>query len=113
VLPRSLSGPESSCHSGIALMALSVKIAHRGDFTRLSLEHFLELVEESARGRAVFIGFQLGEFLEQFALAAAERLRRLDIELHVKIAHILAAQHRHALALEADALARLGAGRDL
>src|SRR5690606_38958594 len=43
----------------------------------------------------------------------AERLRRLDVELHIEIAHILAAQHRHALALEADALARLGAGRDL
>src|SRR5690606_36175947 len=82
-------------------------------FTVLSLKHFFEFVEEAAGGRAGFFGFEAGEFLEQFALLAAQVLRGFDVELDVEIANILTAQHRHALALEANALARLGAGRHL
>src|SRR5262249_1682645 len=50
---------------------------------------------------------------QQFTLSLAEFLRRLDQNLNVHIAGLFGAQHRHALALKAEAPPRLGAFRYL
>src|SRR5262249_59294435 len=73
----------------------------------------LSFAEESRRFRLRVLGRQSFEFVQQFTLALAEFLRRLDQNLNVHIAGLLRAQHRHALALKAEAPPRLGAFRYL
>src|SRR5690606_8428809 len=51
------------------------------------------------------------EFLQQLALPLGEFLRRFDLDLDIEVAGLAGAQHRHALALQAELLARLGAFR--
>jgi len=72
-------------------------------------EEILHAGEKPARlGRIVLRG-ELFELLQQFALAAGQVLRRLDSGLDVEVADIGLAQHRHALALETELAAVLGA----
>src|SRR5215467_5289205 len=76
-------------------------------------QELLDLAEESRRFRLRVLGRQSFEFAQQFALSPAEFLRRLDQDLNVHIAGLFGAQHRHALALKAEAPPRLGAFRHL
>src|SRR5262249_29670207 len=76
-------------------------------------QQFLDLAEESCRFRLRVLGRQSFEFVQQFTLSLAEFLRRLDQNLNVHIAGLFGAQHRHALALKAEAPPRLGAFRYL
>src|SRR4051794_36326876 len=87
---------------------------------RLSASGTAEGVEELAHPRKEARAFGLGllrafalEFLQKLALAPRQALRGLDHDLDVEIADVAGAQHRHALALEAELLARLRALRDL
>src|SRR6516164_8161327 len=66
-------------------------------------QELLDLAEESRRFRLRVLGRQSFEFAQQFALSPAEFLRRLDQDLNVHIAGLFGAQHRHALALKAEA----------
>src|SRR5262245_17591919 len=76
-----------------------------------SLEELLHLREEPGALRVgVFVALAL-EFLQQFALSARQVFRRLDVHLNVHVALHLGAQHRHALALQAELLAALAAFR--
>src|SRR6516165_6302748 len=76
-------------------------------------QQFLDLTEESRRFRLRVLGRQSFEFVQQFTLALAEFLRGLDQSLNVHIAGLFGAQHRHALALKAEAPPRLSAFRYL
>src|SRR5262245_64808781 len=79
----------------------------------LALEEFLHSGEETGRRRACAIARGAFELLQQFPLLAGEALRRLDLDLDVEVALLLGAQHRHALRLDAELLAALGALQDL
>ena len=76
---------------------------------RLALEEALDPVEKAQRLRRGFLVALPLEGLEQLALFAREILGRLHLDLDVHIAGDLRAQHRHALALEAELLAALAA----
>src|SRR5215470_15223423 len=65
-------------------------------------EEVLDAAKESRGLRLRVLGRQAFEFLEQFALLLGQALRRLDHDLHVHVAHLLGAEHRHALGLKAE-----------
>src|SRR5690606_20673732 len=73
------------------------------------VEKVLHPGEEPARLRVVVLGGDLLKLLEQLALAARQVLRRFDRDLDVGVAVRRLAQHRHALAAQAELLAVLGA----
>src|SRR5258708_1479327 len=76
-------------------------------------EEILNFREESGRFRLRLGRRVLVEFLQQFLLALGELLRGLDQHLHIHVAALTRAQHRHALAGKAEAPARLRAVRHL
>ena len=77
-------------------------------------EHLFELVDEALGERMVdVLAVELGEFLEQLALARGQAARRLDDHLDQLVAAPVAVKIDDALALEAQDLARLRAGRNL
>src|SRR5215472_1281746 len=76
-------------------------------------EKLLDFTEESGGFRLRFLGRQTLELRQQFTLPFGQALRRLDHDLHIHVARLARAQHRHALALQAEAAARLGALGDL
>src|SRR6202035_5409544 len=77
-------------------------------------EHLFELVDE-ALGERMIDGFavELGEFLEQFALARGQAAGRLDDYLDQLIAASVAVKIDDALALEAQDFSRLRGCRNL
>src|ERR1700722_2488082 len=79
---------------------------------RLS-EHLFELIDE-ALGERVVDGFavELGEFLEQLALARGQTARRLDDYLDELIAASVAVKIDDAFAFEAQDFSRLRGGRN-
>src|SRR6476620_1762059 len=79
----------------------------------LALEEFLHAGEETGRRRARALVRGVLELLQQLPLLTGEALRRLDLDLDVEVALLLRPQHRHALRLDAELLAALGALRDL
>src|SRR6185436_516543 len=79
----------------------------------LALEELLYAGEEAGRMRRGLAVALALEALQELALAGGEVLRRLDLDLDVHVARHLRAQHRHALALETELLAGLGALRHL
>src|SRR5436190_2335547 len=76
-------------------------------------QKFLHLAEEAGGLRLCVLGGQSLELRQQFALTLGELLGRLDEDLHVHIAGLFGAQHRHAFALNAKTTARLAPFRDL
>src|SRR6516165_6061709 len=120
----------SSCRAGSGILGLTLRNSCRFDpptgkgrackgqaaicSSRAgTTQELLDLAEESRRFRLRVLGRQSFEFAQQFALSPAEFLRRLDQDLNVHIAGLFGAQHRHALALKAEAPPRLGAFRHL
>src|SRR5262245_20502991 len=79
----------------------------------LALEEFLHPGEETGRRWARALVRCVLEFLQEFPLLAGEALRRLDLDLDVKVTLLLGAQHRHALRLDAELLAAFGTLRNL
>src|SRR6185503_3503233 len=75
------------------------------------VEELLHLGEKAGGMRRGLLVALALERLQQLALLAREILGRLHLHLDVHVAHRLGAQHRHALALEAELLAALGAIR--
>src|SRR5207248_2381852 len=76
-------------------------------------EEFLDAGEEALAfgiGLAVLAG--VFEFAQQFLLAFGQVNRRLDDRVDVHVAAQVRAQHAHALAAQAELVARLGARRD-
>src|SRR5262245_6450220 len=77
-----------------------------------AVEEFLHAVEEALRLRMRFLAAILGELFQQLALLGGEIDRRFHEDFDVQVAAILAAQVRHALALEAEAAASLRTRRN-
>jgi len=77
----------------------------RSGRARATAEKLPYLTEESGGFRVGILGRELLEFVEQLALTLGEFLRRLDHDLDIHVARLLGAQHRHALAVQAEAAA--------
>src|SRR5208282_294090 len=79
-----------------------------------SAEHLFEFVDEALGERMVDgLAVELGEFLQEFALAGGETARCLHHHANHLIAAPIAMQIDDALALEPQHFARLGAGGNL
>src|SRR5262249_40695620 len=76
-------------------------------------QEFLDLTEEPRGFRLRLLRRQSLEFIQQFALALTESLRRLDKNLNVHVAELFRSQDRHALALKTKAPPRLAPFRNL
>src|SRR5215467_3409540 len=76
-------------------------------------QEFPHLAKESGRFRVRVLRRQLLEFIEQFALALGQLLGCLYHHLHIHVAGLACAQHRHALAVQAESPPGLGSFRNL
>src|SRR6185312_433595 len=78
-----------------------------------ALEEIFDAREETGALRARLLMALALELFQQIALFLGQALRRFHLYLDVHVAVHLGAQHRHALALQAELLAALGALGDL
>src|SRR5688500_2630641 len=79
----------------------------------LAVEEIFDAREEAGALRARLLVALSLELFQQLALALGQALRGLDLDLDVHVAVHLGAQHRHALALQAELCDAFRALRDL